>query len=116
MTSILKVNVLLGFILVTLVFTGLVFDIKNFDQTKGGYNYPYEGITGEPIDWEIMDLTSTGLAKRGYVVNVLVNGTSGMISFEVFKQTFDWRTFSGRALAVHKPREALIKRGFKPEF
>ena len=116
MTIIIKIFALIGLLLTTLLFTGLVLDIKNFDRTKGGYNPPYEGITGEPVDWDSMDLTSTGLAKRGYVVNVLVNGTSGMISFEVFKQTFDWRTFSGRALAVHKPREALIKRGFKPEF
>ncbi len=116
MTTILKVNVLLGFILAALILTGLVFDIKNFGQTKGGYSSPYEGVTGEPIDWDKMDLTSTGLVKRGYVINLLVNGTSGMISFEVFKQTFDWQIFSDRALAVHKPREALIKRGFKPEF
>ena len=116
MTIIIKMFALLGLILTILIFTGFVLDIKNFDRTKGGYNPPYEGVTGEPVDWDSMDLTSTGLAKRGYVVNVLVNGTSGMISFEIFKQTFDWRTFSGRALVVHKPEEALIKRGFKPEF
>jgi hypothetical protein len=63
-----------------------------------------------------MDLTSTGLVKRGYVVNVIVNGTTGMISFEVFKKKIDWQVFSGRALIVHRPREALRRRGFKPEF
>ena len=116
MTIIIKIFALLGLILTTLIIIGLVFDIKNFDRTKGGYNPPYEGVTGEPVDWSSMDLTSTGLVNRGYVVNVLVNGTNGIISFEVFKQRFDWQTFSGRALVVHKPREALLKRGFKPEF
>ena len=58
----------------------------------------------------------TGLAKRGYVVNVLVDGTTGMISFEVFKQKIDFHPFSDRALVVHKPREAFIAMGFNPEF
>ena len=116
MTIIIKIFALLGLLLTILIFTGLVLDIKNFDRTKGGYNPPYEGVTGGPVDWDSMDLTSTGLVKRGHVVNVLVNGTSGMISFEIFRLKFDWRTFSARALVVHKPREGLIKRGFRPEF
>lgn len=116
MTTIIKIFALLGLILTTLIIIGLVFDIKSFDQTKGGYNPPYEGVTGEPVDWSSMDLTSTGLVKRGHVVNVLVNGTSGMISFEVFKQTFDFRVFSGRALVVHKPREALLKEVLSQSF
>ena len=97
-------------------FTGIFLDIKGFDQTKGGYEPPYTGVTGETVDWDSMDLTSTGLVKRGHVVNVIVNGTTGMISFEIFKMTIDWQEFSGRALVVHKPREALIKRGFEPTF
>ncbi|MES9859853.1 MAG: hypothetical protein ABW157_21905 [Candidatus Thiodiazotropha sp. LLP2] len=95
---------------------GLYLDIKDFDRTKGGYEPPYTGVTGEPVDWDSMDLTSKGLVKRGHVVNVIVNGTTGMISFEIFKLQFDWRVFSDRALIVHKPREALIRRGFKPVF
>ncbi len=103
------------FFIITLLF-GLYLDIKDFDRTKGGYEPPYTGVTGEPVDWNSMDLTSTGLVKRGHIVNVIVNGTTGMISFEIFKMKIDWQVFSDRALIVHKPREALIKRGFKPEF
>ena len=95
---------------------GLYLDIKDFDQTKGGYEPPYTGVTGAPVDWHSMDLTATGLVKRGHVVNVIVNGTTGLISFEIFKQQVDWQVFSGRALVVHKPREALIERGFEPTF
>ena len=54
------------------------------DHTKGGYELPYVGVTGDPIDWDSMDLTSTGLVRRGYVLNFLVNGTTGMISLELF--------------------------------
>lgn len=116
MTILIKLFVILGLILSVLIITGLFLDITSFDRTKGGYTAPYEGFTGEPVDWDKLDITSTGLVKKGYIVNVLVHGTTGMISFEVFKQKFDWRTFSDRALVVHKPREALLKRGFKPSF
>lgn len=116
MNIIIKLFALIGLFLVFTLSIGLYFDVKSFDQTKGGYKPPYTGVTGEPVDWDSMDLTSTGLVKRGHVVNVIVDGTTGMISFEIFRKKIDWQVFSGRALIVHKPREALIRRGFKPEF
>ncbi|WP_194435370.1 hypothetical protein [Vibrio fluminensis] len=91
------------------------------DRTEGGYEPPYSEVTGETINWDEMDLTSTGLVRRGlvrrgYVVNFIVNGTTGMISLELFGITFEARKLSERAIIVHKPREAFIKRGFNPEF
>lgn len=103
-------------LMVGLLTTSIVLDYQEFDPTKGGYEPPYDDFTGEPIDWSKADLTATGLAKRGRVVNVLINGTTGMISFQTFGQTFEWQKFSPRALAVHKPKQALIERGFTPEF
>ena len=89
-----KVFSVIGALSVLFFTIGLVLDIKDFDKTKGGYKPPYIGVTGNSVDWNSMDLTSTGLVKRGYIVNVVVNGTSGMISFEIFKQKIDWRGFS----------------------
>ncbi len=106
----------LGLVFVALLGVGLYLDVADFDKTRGGYEAPYEGVTGEPVDWSTLDRTTTGLVKRGYIVNVHVHGTTGMISFEVFRKIFDFRPFSERALAVHKPREALIALGFTPEF
>ena len=111
-----KLFALTGLFFIATLIIGLYLDVNSFDQTKGGYEPPYTGVTGEPVNWDSMDLTSTGLVKRGHVVNVIVNGTTGMISFEIFRNKIDWQVFSGRALIVHKPREALIRRGFKPEF
>lgn len=111
-----KLLALIGLTLVFIMIAGIYLDFKNFDQTTGGYEPPFTGVTGNPVNWDSLDLTSSGLAKRGYVINVLVNGTTGMISFEIFKHQFDWRAFSERALIVHKPREAFIRRGFSPEF
>jgi hypothetical protein len=116
MQLLLKIFSLVGFISIALLVIGVYLDVKDFDRTKGGYQPPYTGVTGTPVDWGSMDTTSTGLAKRGHVVNVLVDGTTGMISFEIFRQKFDWQVFSDRALVVHKPREALRERGFEPEF
>lgn len=95
---------------------GLYLDIQKMDETQGGYEAPYTGVTGEIIKWDDMDLTSSGLVRRGHVVNFIVNGTTGMISLEMFGFSYEARKLSARAIKVHKPREAFIRRGFKPEF
>ena len=116
MTYILRPLAGIGVAAIALLAIGLYLDVRDFDQTNGGYEAPYEGVTGTLVDWYAMDRTSTGLAKRGHVVNVLVDGTTGMISFEIFKHKIDFRPFSERALVVHKPREAFIALGFDPQF
>ena len=86
------------------------------DETQGGYEAPYTGVTGDIINWDTMDLTSTGLVRRGHVLNFIVNGTTGMISLEMFGFSYEVRKLSPRAIKVHKPKEAFIRRGFNPEF
>lgn len=105
-----------GFAGLVLLAVGIWLDISDFDTTRGGYEAPFEGVTGEPVDWFAMDRTTTGIAKRGYVINVLANGTTGMMTFEVFGWQIPFRPFSERALVVHKPREAFIAMGFNPTF
>lgn len=106
----------LGAALAALIVAGLVLDVQALDQTRGGYEPPYTDYTGMPIDWDALDVTATGMAYRGRVVNILVNCTSGMMSFEIFKAEIPFRKFSPRALVVHRPREACEQRGFAPEF
>lgn len=106
----------IGLLSVTLFVAGLALDAGGFDNTQGGYEPPYEGWTGTPTDWDAGDTTPTGMARRGYVANLLVDCTTGMISFQIYGLTIPFRTFSPRALAVHKPREACIERGFNPTF
>ena len=107
---------IIGILYTLYVCIGIGIDITTFDQTKGAYSAPYEGWTGKAVDWDAMDQTITGLVKRGYVIHVHLHGTTGMITFELFGMRYDWRKPSARALKVHKPKEALIRRGFKPEF
>jgi len=101
---------------ITLTLGGLALDISRFDPTQGGYEPPYTDFTGTPINWAELDTTPTGMAYRGYITNVLVDCTSGLISFEVFKQQIPFRPLSPRAIAIHQPIPACIERGFEPEF
>lgn len=116
MTYLVKIFSFIGVSSVVFFSVALFLDIQEMDKTEGGYDAPYEGVTGETIDWDSMDLTSTGLVRRGKVLNFIVNGTTGMISLEILGFTYEARKLSDRAIAVHKPREAFIKRGFNPEF
>lgn len=116
MTILLRIFSTIGFISVLFLSIALYLDIKEMDRTDGGYEPPFEVVTGETLDWDSMDLTSTGLVRRGHVLNFIVNGTTGMISLELLGFTFEARKLSDRAIVVHKPREAFIKRCFKPEF
>ena len=99
-----------------LFIVGFWLDFRDFDQTRGGYEPPFDGVEGDPVDWLSLDRTSTGVAKRGRVVNTLVNGTTGLISFEIYGLEIPFRPFSERALVVHRPREAFIALGFDPDF
>jgi hypothetical protein len=107
---------ILGALLTGLLLFGLARDAASFDTTRGGYEPPYTGYTGEPIDWATLDVTATGMVGRGRVINVLIDCTSGMMHFEFFGAAIPFRPFSPRAIAVHKPREACIERGFSPAF
>lgn len=40
----------LGFATMVLLAVGIVADYRGFDRTRGGYEPPYTGCTGEPID------------------------------------------------------------------
>ena len=103
-------------LLVVLFGAGLVADFLSFDRTKGGYEPPYTEYTGEPIDWTTVQTTPTGMRKPGYVLDVFVNCTSGMMHFGLFGIKIPFRKFSPRALVVHKPRKACAERGFTPQF
>jgi hypothetical protein len=106
----------LGVVLVGLLLAGTGADILDFDNTSGGYEPPYTGWTGEPIDWDEGYVTNEGFFDNNYVIDSRLDCTTGMISFEVFNLRLDYRELSDRALVVHKPAEACEAAGFDPEF
>ena len=106
----------LAAVVLTVPIAGAIADIRNFDRTRGGYDPPYTDFTGEPIDWSRVETTATGLRARGWVIDVMADCTSGMITGRVLGMDIPFRPFSERAIAVHRPREACLARGFTPEF
>ena len=105
-----------GLVLAALLVGGVIADGLSFDRTSGGYEPPYTGYTGEPIDWEAAHVTEEGFFKDGYVLDLYVDCTTGMVSFEAYGRRWDWRELSGRALVVHRPAEACESEGFRPDF
>lgn len=106
----------IGLALSTAIVAGLLADVRSFDRTSGGETPPYTDYQGTPMDWSVLDTTVAGMVARGHVVDVLVDCTSGMMTFQAAGITVPFRVFSERALAIHKPREACRARGFVPAF
>lgn len=106
----------IGVLATGLTVGGVVTDVLSFDQTQGGYEAPYTGVTGTPIDWDAADVTDVGFRQSGLVVDSAVNCTTGEITFEFYGQSIPFRVLSERAVAVHKPLEACEKYGFTPDF
>lgn len=105
-----------GLLTVIGLVAGIVSDYRSFDQTRGGYEAPYEGWTGTPIDWDVADVTDAGFRNPGVIVDFTLDCTTGMIGLSAFGADLDYRVVSERALAVHQPREACVAEGFSPEF
>lgn len=105
-----------GALALALLTLGVVADVRAVDRTRGGYEPPYTGWTGTPIDWTDGLTTQDGFYRPGYVVDAAVDCTTGMISFTAFGVTRDYRVLSPRAIAVHEPREACTAAGFSPRF
>ena len=108
----------LGIVTLVAITVGATLDIAAIDRTRGGYEPPFTGYTGEPIDWDADTYTTpTGMVATGYVLDVHTDCTTGMISFEVLGLvSVDYRQLSERALAVHEPQLACTERGFTPAF
>lgn len=90
----------------------LVLDARNLDRTRGGYEPPYTGYTGEPLRAEEVAFTPQGGVVRGRVLDSLVNCKTGAWRFEVLGWGFDYRGVSERALVVHRPQVLCRDHGF----
>ena len=107
----------LGFVFSVLLVAGLVADYRNFDPTSGGYEPPYTGYTGTPIDFDAGYRTEDGIYGPGWVWSSDLDCTTGRVTFHFFnKLDVEWRKVSPRAIAIHKPQDACRRRGFEPEF
>jgi hypothetical protein len=92
---------------------GFVQDLGEGDETNGGYEYPYTGWTGTPIDYGSWYETEVGFFHRGRVVDQVLNCTTGQLTFRILGAvSIDFRPFSDRAKIVHQPQLACRERSF----
>jgi hypothetical protein len=108
-----------GALLVVVVILGAIaaYDVLSFDRTSGGTPPDYTDFSGNPIDWDSLDLTDDGFKRSGYVLDAYLDCTSGMISLKPkVGPKINYREVSERALHVHQPREACPRHGFTPDF
>lgn len=93
------------------------YDVFTFDRTSGGTPPDYADFSGDPIDWDSLEVTDDGFKREGYVLDAYLDCTTGMISFRPkIGPRVNYRELSERALHVHRPREACERHGFHPEF
>jgi hypothetical protein len=101
----------------TLVVGGLLADLAVIDETSGGYEAPFEGWTGTPIDWEAQAVTERGFLKTGHVLDIQVDCGTGISTVTLLGIGLPLeRPLSERAIVVHAPREACAAAGFEPGF
>jgi len=88
-------------------------EVSTIDQTSGGYEYPFEGWSGTPIDYNAWYATSDGLFSDGRAADLHINCTTGRLTISVLS-TIDvpFRDFSDRAKVVHQPQMTCRERGF----
>lgn len=104
---------LTGLTTVVLLIVGIVIGIQDADRTNGGYEYPYQGWTGTPIDYPSWYLTETGLFLPGPIVDQDLNCTTGALTLKVFGIIeVPFRPLSDRAKVVHQPQIACQDKGF----
>ena len=103
---------LIGLALVVAIGGAGLNDILSTDRTSGGYEPPYTGYTGTPIQADEVALEGDTIVIRGNVVDSEISCRSGMWVFDVLGVDIPYRTVSPRALAVHRPQAFCRTGGF----
>lgn len=103
---------LIGLALVVAIVGVGVNDILSTDRTRGGYEPPYTGYTGTPIQADEVALEGDTIVIRGAVVDSEISCRSGMWVFDLLGVDIPYRTVSPRALAIHRPQEFCRTGGF----
>jgi hypothetical protein len=110
--SIVVLFAVLGLLGSAYVVGAAVNDIGSFDRTRGGYEPPYTGFTGTPIQRDEIALEGELVVMRGRVIDSEMSCTTGAWSFNLLGFSIPYRTVSERALVVHQPQVFCRENGF----
>jgi hypothetical protein len=104
---------LTGLATVVSLLVAVVIGVQDADRTNGGYEYPYQGWTGTPIDYPSWYLSEKGLFLPGPIVDQDLNCTTGQLTLKVFGIIdIEFRPLSDRAKVIHQPQVACRDKGF----
>lgn len=103
---------LLGLVLVVAIVGVGANDILSTDRTSGGYEPPYTGYTGTPIQADEVALEGDTIVIRGNVVDSEISCRTGMWVFDILGVDIPYRPVSPRALTIHRPQEFCQAGGF----
>jgi hypothetical protein len=112
LTGLTRLFALIGLALVVAIVGVGVNDILSTDRTRGGYEPPYTGYTGTPIQADEVALVGETIVIRGNVVDSEISCRTGMWVFDVLGIDIPYRLVSPRALAVHRPQDFCRADGF----
>ena len=104
---------------VAVVLTCLAFwnDLEQMDPANG--HYPKgDGrvLRGEPVSYESIDATSEGFAKRGFLLDLLLECRTGRLKLELFKWRLTIGKMSEEDIQLHNPQAACKKLGLQTLF
>lgn len=103
---------LLGLVLVVAILGLGANDILSTDRTSGGYEPPYTGYTGTPIQADEVALEGDTIVIRGNVVDSEISCRTGMWVFDILGVDIPYRPVSPRALTIHRPQAFCQAGGF----
>ncbi len=66
------------------------------------------------INFDKLDLTNTGMVKRGYLVDAHLNCTNGFLGLSILKLRFYYKPLSNQFKTKSNAKKACQDRGFSP--
>ena len=94
-----KIVSFLGFLLLLGVISLLIIDYLDIDKR---------------VNFDRLDLTNTGMVKRGYLLDAHLNCTTGFVGLSIFKLRFYNKPLKNSLKTKWNAKEACKKRGFTP--
>jgi len=75
--------------------------------------YDFTDINND-INFDQLDLTNTGIVKRGYLLDAHLNCSNGFLGISVFKTRLYYKPLKPKIKEKYKAKQACQKRGFTP--
>lgn len=94
-----RITAFIGFLILLSLITLMIYDYINMDKD---------------INFDRLDLTNTGIVKRGYLLDAHLNCTNGFLGLSIFKFRFYYKPLDERVKQNYNAKNACKTRGFSP--